>query len=169
MAQQRIDGILIHRNADMETMNVNCPEENLFKRCGFKTADGFKVQTSWKTPRGTSIFLYAKAVGKANTENQCEFPPPVESTLFFGKCLLVHKLENGALTELTLDEWNKFADVLIGGTESIASESEDERSVDEVDPDATYTQEGYLMDGFVVADDELEEEPYETHSNAMKE
>ena len=172
MALPRVDGVLIHRNGDMDTMNVNCPEENLFKRCGFKTADGFKVQTSWKTPRGTSVVLYAKAVGKANTENQYEFPPPVASTLFFGKCLLLQKLEGGALTDLAVDDWNKICDNLVGGVESIGSESEEERSVDDVDEDATYTKEGYLMDGFVVADDELEEEPYTdtvTHSNASKE
>ena len=169
MALQRVEGVLIHRNGDMETINVNCPEENLFKRCGFKTAEGFKSQTSWLTARGTSVVLYAKAVGKANTENQFEFPPPVDSTLYYGKCLLVHKQENGELIDMTVEEWHKTYDTLIGGTEDIGSESEEEASADEMDPDATYTKEGYLMDGFVVADDELEEESYmDTQGNASK-
>ena len=167
MALQRIEGVLISRNGDMETMNVNCPEENLYKRCGFKTAESFKAQTTWKTPRGTSVVLYAKAVGKANTETQYEFPPPVDSVLYFGKCLLLQKLENGELINLTVDDWEKFNDDLIGGTESLGSESDEEASVDEEDADATYTKEGYQLDGFVVADDELEEEPY-TQSNASK-
>ena len=115
----------------------------------------------------TSVVLYAKAVGKANTENQYEFPPPVDSVLYFGKCLLLQKLENGELINLTVDDWEKFNDDLIGGTESLGSESDEEASVDEEDADATYTKEGYQLDGFVVADDELEEEPY-TQSNASK-
>jgi hypothetical protein len=156
----RVDGILISRDTDMETMNVNCPEMNLYKRCGFKTADGFGFMTKWPTGRGTFIELHAKNKGKANTENKYEFPAPVDKTLFFGKCLLLQKQEDGVLVNLAIDDWNKFYDTLIGGTESIGSESDEERSVDEIDPTKKYTKEGYEVDDFVVADDELEEESY---------
>lgn len=155
----RVEGILISRETDMEIMNVNCPEANLYKRCGFKTADGFGFITKWPTGKGTFIELYAKTKGKGNTENQYEFPPPADKTLFFGKCLLLQKQEDGIIVDLAIEDWNKINDSLIGGTESLGSESEEERSVDEIDPTKKYTKEGYEIDDFVV-DDELSEEEY---------
>jgi hypothetical protein len=159
MTQPRIEGILISRNTEMETMNVNCPVDHLYKRCGFKTQDGFGYVTKWPTNRGTFVELYAKNKGKGNTENKYEFPAPVDSTLFFGKCLLLQRQENGELIDLAIEEWNKINDTLTGGTESLGSESEEERSVDSIDPNAKYTASGYKIDDFVV-DDELDEEPY---------
>lgn len=157
-----ISGVLIHRHGALEAINVNCPEENLYKRCGFKTPNDFKMQTTWKYPeRDTTLVLFAKAVGKANTENKYELPEPVASTLFYGKCLVMQKRADGSLVELTVQEWETVHDVLMGGVEEI--ESEEEASVEsEVYPAEQYTKEGYLKDDFVVdSDDELEEEPYE--------
>ena len=171
MAQARIEGVLISSNGDMELMNVNCPVDHLYKRCGFKTQTGFGFITKWDTARGTYIELYAKNKGKGNTENKYEFPPPVASDLFYGKCLLLQRQENGTLVHLSIDDWEKINDTLIGGTESLGSESEEEESVDEVDSKATYSH-GYLVDDFVVADEEeLEEEAYTdevVHSKASK-
>lgn len=161
MAQQRTNGVLISRDGEMETMNVNCAVDQLYKRCGFKTQEGFGFITKWETSKGTFVELFAKNKGKANTENKYEFPPPIAEQLFYGKCLLLQKQENGTLIDLSIDEWEQINDTLIGGTESLGSESEEEQSVDEIDPKATYSH-GYLVDDFVVPDDdELEEEAYE--------
>ena len=65
-------------------------EEDLYKRAGFKTSDGFKLHCIFSVPNSTMIVrLYGKSVGKANRENKYEFPPPVDQTLFFGSCLLM--------------------------------------------------------------------------------
>ena len=83
-------------------------EEDLYKRAGFKTSDGFKLHCNFvwagglhpptphiacgtfSVPNRTMIVrLYGKSVGKANRENKYEFPPPVDQTLFFGSCLLM--------------------------------------------------------------------------------
>ena len=110
-----MNAVIVTREGKLCATKLDCAEPDFYKKCGFKSDAGFALQTVWE-----GVHLYARKSGKANSENKYEVPAPVDSALFFGKCLLVHKLENGALTELTLDEWNKFADVLIGGTESIA-------------------------------------------------
>ena len=85
--------------------------------------------------------------------------------------MLLQRQENGTLVHLSIDDWEKINDTLIGGTESLGSESEEEESVDEVDPKTTYSH-GYIVDDFVVADEEeLEEEAYTdevVHSKASK-
>ena len=157
-------GILIARNGeDTESINVNCTEDKLYKRCGFKTPNDFKLQQTWKLTSGENVLLYGKSVGKANTENQYDFPPPV-SSLFFGKCLLMKRGADNAVQDFQLEEWDAIRDELVGGTETLGSE--DTRSVDsESFPDEEYTSQGYHkggVDGDFIAgsDEELEEEAY---------
>ena len=107
------------------------------------------LQHSWKTLKH-EIQLYAKKRGKAGNENKYEFPPPVDNVLYFGKCLLVNP--SG---DLTVEMWNDFYESIMRfeNIEETESESEEE------EVDGEYTN-GYLKDGFVVSDNELEEEPY---------
>ena len=68
----------------------NYNEEDLYKKCGFKKVDGFGKQTEWSIKlEGTkyNVALYAKTIGRANTENKYDFPPPVDNVLYFGSCL----------------------------------------------------------------------------------
>ena len=106
------------------------------------------LQHSWKTSTG-EIQLYAKKRGRAGTENKFEFPPPMDTKLLFGKCLLVNPLG-----DLTLDMWKEFYESTMQ-FESI-EETESETS-EEVQGEFSH---GYLKDDFVVSDNELEEEPY---------
>jgi hypothetical protein len=98
------------------------------------------LQHSWKTLTH-EIHLYAKKRGKAGMENKYEFPPPVENVIYFGKCLLINP--SG---DLTVEMWTEFYDSIMQ-FEDLETETESE-------------EEGYLKDGFVVSDNELEEEPY---------
>lgn len=160
-----VRGVLISRGGELETINVNCPEDVLYKRCGFKTGANFTAHGHWATADGNTIVVHAKAVGKANTENKTELPNPFENTLFFGKVLMVHKNAAGELVDLSLEAWQKFYSEKMGGVEDIGSEDETRSIEDEVYPDDEYDENGYHVkgedDGFIAPDEELEEEPYE--------
>lgn len=125
-------------------------ESELYKKAGFKNAEGFSIQTTWSVElkgRKFKIQLYAKKSGRAGQENKYEFPPPVDNTLFFGNCLLVN-VDN----DLKLNDWASIYEHLYGGFEDIGSEdSEDE---DEDVGDVVLTKEGYAKDGFIVDDDD---------------
>lgn len=146
-------------------------EEELYKKCGFKTKENFNKYTDWKLKSGDLTYivsLYGKNVGRANSENKYDFPPPNDNTLFFGNCSLVlhteYKGESGKPIVETLDTelWEKIYEKLFGGFEDLASTAiEDDLEVDELEniPSSMKTDNGgYLKDGFVVEDGEEEEE-----------
>ena len=135
-------------------------ESDLYKKAGFKTPDQFKLHTTWAIELETkkySISLYGKTEGKANQENKYDFPPPVDSSLFFGSCLLVNKNEDGEVINLSESEWEQVYDKLFGGFEDLGSSDSEE---DEDEYDGPTTKEGYMKDGFVVGDenDEYDED-----------
>ena len=139
--------------------------DTLYKKCGFKSADDFDRRTSWNTTiDGTEIIteLWAKDDGKATTENKYDFPPPVDTALYFGTCAIVRvDKKSGAIINLTEDMWTKVYEKLFGGFEDIGDE--DEFSEDELEnvSKELKTKKGYLKDGFVVEDDDVDEEEYE--------
>jgi hypothetical protein len=128
--------VVVHANGDL-TMEM--------KPSGYKSYGS--LQHTWKTLTH-DIQLYAKKRGKAGTENKYEFPPPVDSALFFGDCLLVN-----TSGDLTPEMWNEFYEGVLQFEDIVETEDEEE----EVEGELSH---GYLKDGFVVSDNELEEEPY---------
>ena len=58
-------------------------------------------------------------------ENKYEFPPPIDSVLFFGGCVLVAKSDN-SIVDLRISSWNKIYETLMGGFEDLDEEGEDE-------------------------------------------
>jgi hypothetical protein len=146
--------ILIDKSGTIkETSLKQYIEGDLYKKAGFKTADSFKLHTTWNVELGTkkySISLYGKTDGKANQENKYDFPPPVDKDLFFGSCILVNKNENGEALNISESEWEQLYEKLFGGFEDIGSSDSEE----EDEYDGPTTKEGYTKDGFVVDDDE---------------
>jgi hypothetical protein len=134
-------------------------EDELYKKAGFKTKEGFKCYTTWAaTIEDTdyNISLYGKTSGKANQENKYEFPPPVDTTLFFGSCILVNK--NGS-ENLSEKEWNLVYDYLYGGFEDLDDDDDDDDEDEEDDLiGVKLTKEGYMKDDFIVDDDDEDEE-----------
>lgn len=113
-------------------------------------------QTQWSPTIGTktyNISLYGKTTGRAGNENKYELPPPVDSVLYFGKCVIA----NTDGTNLKMSEWTTIYDHLFGGFEDLGTD-EDEEDDEEDDPTENITKTGYAKDGFVVDDDEEEEE-----------
>jgi len=133
-------------------------ESELYKKAGFKNAEGFALQTTWsvelKGGRKFKIQLYAKKTGRAGQENKYEFPPPVDNSMFFGNCLLVN-VDN----DLKINDWTSIYEHLYGGFEDIGSEDSDEE--DEDMGDVVLTKEGYVKDGFIVDDNEDDDDDFD--------
>lgn len=145
--------------------------DNLYKKAGFKNnGEGeFRQHTTWVV-EGNTVALYGKSSGgKAGMENKYDFPPPVDSTLFFGSCILVGLDATGNMQDLKLETWNHVYEVLFGGFEDLGDDSEDETELDTDDEIEMLretakeqgvnvvikkTKDGYINDGFVVDDDE---------------
>ena len=145
-----------------ETVIKHFLENELYKKAGLKTSEDFKLQSEWNIEeldgKSYSISVYGKTTGRANQENKYEFPPPIDTTLFFGNCVLVNK-ENNLATHLTVAEWNAIYDYLFGGFEDLDDdEEEDLDDEDDEDDGLPRTKMGYVKDGFVVDDEEVEEE-----------
>ncbi len=169
MSPQSLVIIIVEKSGDLKLLNVkDYKEDELFKKCGFKKADGFIKHVDWPVKidgNRYNISMYGKLDGKANTENKYDFPPPVDTKLFFGACVLVGSVKNTketSLCNLTLELWNKIYEKLFGGFENLAlTVLEDEYEIDELlaIPASKKTKKGgYLKDGFVVDTDEDEDE-----------
>ena len=165
---QPLDIIIVERLGSLKPLSIkDFKMEELYKKCGFKKAEDFNKQTEWSVKlNGTKyiVQLYAKADGRANSENKYDFPPPVDTKLFYGSCALVGQIKNSdgtkMLTNLSLPIWNKIYEKLFGGFEDLAATAkEDEEEEDELAnvPKEKKTKDGYLKDGFVVDSSDTEE------------
>jgi hypothetical protein len=166
--------VIVEKTGTLKSLAVkDFKEEELFKKCGFKKADGFIKQTEWKVKmdgKKYCVCAYAKDDGRANSENKYDFPPPIDTKLFFGCCALVALTPNDkgekVYCDLSVALWNKIYEKLFGGFEDLAATAaEDEAEEDELAnvPKEKKTKQGYLKDGFVVDSSETEESSeYET-------
>jgi hypothetical protein len=174
--------IIVDKGGSLKTLNVkDYKEEDLYKKCGFKKADGFILQHEWSVKcekQKYYISIFAKTDGKANCENKYDFPPPIDNKLFFGSCAIIGALknENGVKqnVNLSIPLWDKLYENLFGGFEDINSSAlilEDENEEDELAniPAEKKTKQGYLKDGFVVDSDSVEDEDYESDEEESEE
>lgn len=162
--------IIVDKNASLKNLNVKDYKiEELYKKAGFKKADGFKLHVEWPVKidgRSLIIQMYGKLDGKANMENKYDFPPPIDTKLFFGSCVLVGKMKDASNNishiNLPIELWNKIYEKLFGGFEDLVVEDlvvEDEDDEDELEnvPKNMKTKAtGYLKDGFVVDNSDAE-------------
>jgi hypothetical protein len=156
--------LVIEKNGSIKEQTLkNFDESILYKKAGFKSSEGFTCHAEWNienlNDKAYTICVYGKTTGRANQENKYEFPPPIDTTLFFGNCIVFNKGsdEDETVGNLTQKEWDDIYDYLYGGFEELGSEEEDDDEEDE-DDDVPRTKTGYAKDGFVVDDDEVEEE-----------
>jgi hypothetical protein len=149
--------LIVESNGTLKEQSVRAiSDEDMYKKAGLKSADGFTKGTTWNVPldgKTYDISLYGKTTGRAGQENKYEFPPPVDSVLYFGKCVLVN---NGG--DLKLAEWNRVYEHLFGGFDDIGADDSDEEE-EELEEGAQLTKAGYLKDDFVVDDDDDDDEP----------
>ena len=165
--------LIVEKGGALKSLAVKeFKKEELYKKCGFKQPNGFDFQTDWIVKieeQRYQVSLYAKSEGKANTENKYDFPPPVDSTLYFGSCALVgYKIssaEEKVLCNLSVELWKKIYEKLFGGFEDLGADDEDDDASLEEDmalealPKSKKTKVGgYLKDGFVVSDEDCEDD-----------
>ena len=163
-----LDIIIVERLGSLKLLSIkDFKQEELFKKCGFKKAEDFNKQTEWTLKYdGKKYFIqvFAKSEGRANSENKYDFPPPIDTKLFYGSCAIVGqvKKDDGSkcYVNLSLALWNKIYEKLFGGFEDlVATAKEDEEEEDELAnvPKEKKTKQGYLKDGFVVDSSDTEE------------
>ena len=163
-----LDIIIVERLGSLKLLSIkDFKQEELFKKCGFKKAEDFNKQTEWTLKYdGKKYFIqvFAKSEGRVNSENKYDFPPPIDTKLFYGSCAIVGqvKKDDGSkcYVNLSLALWNKIYEKLFGGFEDLAATAkEDEEEEDELAnvPKEKKTKQGYLKDGFVVDSSDTEE------------
>jgi len=173
---QNISVIIVDKSASLKSLTIkDYKEDELYKKCGFKKTDGFGKQTEWGVKMDGKkyvVAVFAKTEGKANSENKYDFPPPVDTVLFFGSCALVCSVKKDEnkweLTSLSLELWEKMYEKLFGGFEDLAATcGEDEEEEDELEniPASKKTKQGYLKDGFVVDSDSSDDKEEEYGSD----
>ena len=165
---QPLDVIIVEKGGSLKTLAVkDFKLDELYKKCGFKKGEDFVKQIEWNAKYdGKKYFVevYAKTDGRPNSENKYDFPPPIDTTLFFGNCAILAYLKksdgSAEYVSLSLPLWNKIYEKLFGGFEDLAATAaEDEAEEDELAnvPKEKKTKQGYLKDGFVVDSSDTEE------------
>ena len=153
--------LIVEKTGSIKELNVkNYAEEEFYKKAGFKTSDGFKLITSWDVKIDETkyfISVYGKTAGRAGQENKYEFPPPIDTTLFFGNCVLVNQLECEPVSNLKKSDWDKIYDHLYGGFEDIDDDDSELSKDNDSEEHLPRTKTGYVKDGFIVDDDASEE------------
>jgi len=169
---QQLDIIIVERLGSLKLLSIkDFKEEELYKKCGFKKAENFNKQTEWTVKYDGNkycIQVFAKTEGRANSENKYDFPPPIDTKLFYGSCCIIGQIKkenrSKVYANLSIALWNKIYEKLFGGFEDLAATAkEDEEEEDELDnvPKEKKTKQGYLKDGFVVDSSDTEEEDLE--------
>ncbi len=166
---QPLNIIIVEKTGTLKSLAIkDFKLEELFKKCGFKKADDFIKQVEWNAKYDSKkyyIEVFAKTDGRPNSENKYDFPPPIDTKLFFGSCAILAYLKKDdgskSYVDLSLQLWNKIYEKLFGGFEDLAvTAKEDEEEEDELAnvPKEKKTKQGYLKDGFVVDSSDGDEE-----------
>ena len=160
--------IIVEKVGSLKSLSIkDFKMEELYKKCGFKKGEDFVKQVEWNAKyEGEKYYIevYAKTEGRPNSENKYDFPPPIDTKLFFGSCAILayNKKTDGSkyYTDLKLQLWTTIYEKLFGGFEDLAATAkEDEEEEDELAnvPKEKKTKSGYLKDGFVVDSSDTEE------------
>jgi hypothetical protein len=160
--------IIVEKGGSLKSLAIkDFKLEELYKKCGFKKGEDFIKQVEWTAKYEEEKYyveVFAKTEGRPNSENKYDFPPPIDTKLFFGSCAILayNKKSDGNkfYTDLSLSLWNKLYEKLFGGFEDLsATAEEDENEIDELAnvPKEKKTKQGYLKDGFVVDSSDTEE------------
>jgi len=152
--------IVIDKNGNIKETNIKEYKENeLFKKANFKSSEGFLLQTTWDIlldDKTYHISVYGKTNGKAGQENKYEFPPPIDSVLFFGGCVLTNMSKSGSILDLRVSEWHSIYDKLMDGFEDLHDNEDDDEQEEDINDIGPLTKDGYVCDDFVVDDDETD-------------
>jgi hypothetical protein len=153
--------IIVEKTGSLKNAKTTDDTNELYKKCGFKTAEGFSLAHTWSVEFNDTEYkleIYGKVTGRANTENKYEFPPPIDNVLFFGSCAAILYV-NERMTDMGTQEFKDIMDHLYGGYSDIG-DSEDEDEDEEDDTGLPKTKHGYVKDDFVVSSDAEDEDDF---------
>ena len=121
--------ILIDKTGEIKECKFkNFVKDDLFKKCGLKKNDNLNMHKKWINNKSKFNFykleVWGKDVGRANTENKYDFPPPIDNTLFFGTWAIIAYNKEDEPINLSQEELNSkynelladFQSALIKGT-----------------------------------------------------
>ena len=142
--------LIVERLGEIKSLTVKqFDKSELYKKAGFKVADGFDEQASWQVEHRSgsyTISVYAKSKGRAGQENKYDFPPPIDTTLFFGNAVIVRwsSPEKTTPMSLTTEQWDIVYEELFGGFENLddTAEADEEEMVVEEAEEAGIHSEG---------------------------
>ena len=163
-----VKAVIVDKNSNKKESALNYDYTEFYKKCNYRNNNNFDVRHTWEfKEQGETYYIsvFAKDKGRANSENKYDLPPPIDSTLYYGTLLIVKTFTKGSfekdnLDNLTIEQWEKCYEKLFGGFESLGEDdSEEPDELDEIS-DSEKTKEGYHKDGFVVDDDDEEDEDY---------
>ena len=153
--------IIVEKNGSVKcTTSKILNVSDLYKKCGFKSNDGFKCAHTWTIEFNEveyKIQIYGKTNGRAGSENKYEFPPPIDNTLFFGSCAVIN-MEDDKIVDMNASEFKDIMDHLQGGYSDLDTDETEES--DNSDPAVPKTKQGYVKDDFVVDDDDCDDDDY---------
>ena len=136
-----IHAVLVERSGKLQSLSLEQSvcfnPQRMAKQIG-APKEGFVLQTTWTVElEGRGVFhieLFGSCTVTAKQENKYEFPQPVDTKLFFGRCLLLNKDEtSGQYVSLTKRDWQAIYDQLFEGFDDVAEEEEDDEDDDEED------------------------------------
>jgi len=134
--------------------------DNLYKKCKFIKSCDFSKRATWKDGENW-VSLYARDTGRAGGENKYELPPPVDKDLYFGQMAIIRHTEQEPTDQniicVTHNEWSKIYEKCMGGFDDLGSDDTEEEDEEEI-PEHLKTSEGYAKDGFVVSEEDCNDE-----------
>jgi len=152
--------LIVGKNGEItETSLKTFSIEEICKKAKVKSTEDYKPKHVWTVTIKSvkyHIAVYAKVKGRAGQENKYDFPPPIDSELYYGNCMLVSRknaTEANEVIDLSKAIWETIYEELFGGFDD-CMESEDE-SEDDLDG-VQLSKSGYALDDFVVEDEDLE-------------
>ena len=178
-----IQVLIVNKNATLTPYHIkDYDETKLFKKCGFKSPNGFKSFATWTVSLNKAMYvvrLYGKDTGKALSENKYEFPPPADNVLLFGNAVLVcfaPECDENNMTDCNLDDdvvnltpelWKRIENKLFGGFVDLdVSEDPSSDELEDISP-SLKTKSGYLKDDFV-CEDAIKEKPVKKTKRIVK-
>lgn len=161
--------IVVNKHSQLKLVEVK-DFDNLYKLCGFKSSTDFVLQNCWENIKYDNvkydIYFYAKNKGKNDALNKYDLPPPVDNELYYGSILfIVCDASTKTPINLTTTLWEHLYEELFEGFEDVDSDENDEvDDLDDVD-ESRKTADGYLKDGFIVDDDEVDSGEHSTEDD----
>ena len=157
--------VIIDKNCNKKESSLKQDRAEFYKKCNYRNNKNFDMRHTWEfNEEGETYYItiFAKDNGRAGSENKYDLPPPIDSNLYYGTLMLVktfnkNSFEKDNLDDLLLADWEKCYEKLFGGFESLGEDSEESDELDDIS-DSEKTKEGYHKDGFVVGDDEEDDD-----------